>query len=232
MSIANRNEVYEALRRRVLTLELEPGENIDETRISTEFGISRTPLRDILRQLSGEGYISIIENRGASVSAMNHKTLRDFRQTALLIYLAVAKLAVLNTTPQQIEALKEAQQKFVTAVRSDDVNSLVATNEEFHSIIGRMADNQFLWPSLRRLLIDHARIAQTVYQKKNTSISSRLEEAIIQHDGIIAAIETGDTETLIEITTQHWTLSMRESDLFQHPEPLRDESLFQISKRD
>ena len=74
----NKERLYQDLKRRILTLELEPGEDLDETRISQEYGLSRTPLRDIFRQLAGEGYLEIVGNRGASVSSMNHKVLRDF----------------------------------------------------------------------------------------------------------------------------------------------------------
>jgi len=220
MAIGNRQEVYLTLKRRILTLDLEPGSNLDETTISSEFGISRTPLRDIFRQLAGEGYICIVGNRGASVSSMNHKTLRDFFQTAPLIYASISRLAVQNATPQQVADLKTAQDKFRQASITNNVDDLVFFNERFHSILGEMADNQFLMPSLQRLLIDHARIAQTFYQKTNAQKGDRLRLAVDQHDQMIAAIEAGDEEKIVAVTLDHWELSRSQADLFVRPDPL------------
>ena len=220
MAIGNRQEVYLDLKRRILTLELEPGSNLDETTISTEFGISRTPLRDIFRQLAGEGYIRIVGNRGASVSSMNHKTLRDFFQTAPLIYASISRLAVQNATLAQIDALKGAQENFRKAAISNTLGDLVYYNEQFHSTLGDMADNQFLMPSLQRLLIDHARIAQTFYQKSNAEKDDRLRLAVEQHDQMIEAIETGNEERVVAVTLAHWELSRTQADLFVRPDPL------------
>src|SRR5215203_4604556 len=86
--------LYETLKRQILTLELPPDQDLDEVRLSEEYGISRTPVRDVLRQLSGEGYIDIRENRGARVIPMNHSTLRDFFLVAPMIYEAVGRLAL------------------------------------------------------------------------------------------------------------------------------------------
>jgi len=220
MAIVNRKEVYADLKRRVLTLELPPGMNLDETRISEEYGISRTPLRDILRQLAGEGYVDIVDNRGASVSSMNHKMLRDFFRTAPAIYSMVARLAVQNAEPASLRELKKAQRSFAQAARAGRVDDLVSHNERFHALIGEMADNQYLLPMLRRLLIDHSRIAQTFYQKRNAERGDRLVRAVQQHDEMIGAIEQGDEERVVAVTLAHWELSRSQADIFVRTDPL------------
>lgn len=220
MAITNRNEVYESLKRRILTLELAPGSNLDETRISEEYGISRTPLRDILRQLAGDGYVDIVGNRGASVSSMNHKMLRDFFRTAPAVYSMVARLAVQNVEPASLKALKAAQRAFTRAAKAHRVDELVAHNERFHAVIGEMADNQYLLPTLGRLLIDHSRIAQTFYQKRNAEKGDRLALAVRQHDQMIEALEAGDEERIVEVTLAHWELSRSQADIFVRTDPL------------
>ena len=57
--------LHETLKRQVLTLELAPDQDLDETSLSEAYGISRTPVRDVLRQLAAEGYVDIPENRSA-----------------------------------------------------------------------------------------------------------------------------------------------------------------------
>ena len=224
MAIVNRSEVLDDLRRRVLTLELAPGENLDETRLSEEYGISRTPLRDILRQLAGEGHVRIVGNRGASVASMNHRMLGDFFRTAPAIYSMVARLAVQNATAAKVLELKRTQRAFAKAARANRVDELVATNERFHALLGEMADNQYLAPTLGRLLIDHSRIAHTFYQRRNAEKGDRLALAVVQHDEMIEAIEAGDEDRIVAVTLAHWELSRSQADIFVRDDPLEIEA--------
>ena len=81
----NKAICLEDLRRRILTQELEPGSYLDESRLSEEYRVSRPPLREVLRQLAGEGYAVLHHNRGAQVAPMTHKTLRSFFVAAPMI---------------------------------------------------------------------------------------------------------------------------------------------------
>src|SRR6476469_4799319 len=123
------------LRRRILTQDLEPGSYLDEVEIGETYGISRPPVREVLRQLMGEGYVLLHENRGAQVAPMSHKSLRHFFIAAPMIYAAVAKLAALHATPQQIERLKEVQRSFRAAARDGDASERALLNERFHAIM-------------------------------------------------------------------------------------------------
>ncbi|WP_282608522.1 GntR family transcriptional regulator [Pelagibius sp. Alg239-R121] len=218
--MSKKEKLYNDLKHRILTLDLEPGANLDETRLGEEYALSRTPVRDILRQLAGEGYLIIEENRGAFVAPMSHKTLRDFFLTAPPVYASIAALAVDNWKPAQLAALKEAQEGFRKGIEASDVDQMAFYNNRFHLIMGEMADNQYLWPSLQRLLIDHARIGQTFYSPRNESLSERLSEACDHHDLFIAAIENRDRETARRLAFDHWELSRDSIEMFVRPDPL------------
>ena len=220
MASNNKDTLYTSLKRRILTLDLEPGRDLDEVKISVEYGLSRTPVREVFRRLAGEGYIDIINNRGASVSSMNHKTLRDFYLVAPLIYSSVGRLAVMNATQEQIKELKESQKKFRQAVKSNNPDKMAFYNDSFHAITGRMADNKYIQPSLQRLLIDHARIAQTFYRPKDSKMQQYLDKAVSQHDQIIAAIENNDQEEASSVSLKHWELSRKRMEMFVIPDAL------------
>ncbi len=83
--------------------------------LAAGFGLSRTPFREVLQRLAGEGYVALSENRGAKVSPMDLDTLRTFFQTAPLIYASIARLAAENRDAPQLVALKAAQENFVAA---------------------------------------------------------------------------------------------------------------------
>jgi DNA-binding GntR family transcriptional regulator len=132
----------EDLKRRILTQALEPGSYLDEVVISEAYDISRPPLREILRQLAGEGYVVLHENRGAQVAPMTHKTMRNFFVAAPMIYAAASRLAASHATGAQIMRLKDTQLLFRAAIRGGDAAERALMNERFHALIGEMADNE------------------------------------------------------------------------------------------
>lgn len=208
------------LRRDVLTLALAPGADLDEQSLSEDYGLSRTPLRDAFRELAGEGYLTLHKNRGARVSDMSHRTLRDFFLAAPMIYSSVTRLAAEQATQAQLDGLKDAQDQFRAALRASDVGARTLANNRFHAITGEMAGNVYLAPSMSRLLIDHARISMTFYQPRNSSMAENVQLASQQHDGIIRAIENADPDTAAQLALEHWELSRGQIELFVMPTAL------------
>ena len=88
-----KTEAFEALKSEILTLDLAPGEALDEARVAERFGLSRTPLREVLQRLAGAGFVDIQAHRGAKVVSMDLGIMRTFFQTAPLIYCSVARWA-------------------------------------------------------------------------------------------------------------------------------------------
>lgn len=219
-SRSRKTRCIEDLRRKVLTEGLEPGIYLDETELAEIYGISRPPLREVLRQLAGEGYLVLHENRGAQVAPMTHKTLRNFFVAAPMIYAATTRLAAENATPAQIVKLKECQWVFRQTIRSGDAAERALGNERFHSIIGEMADNDFLMPSLRRLLIDHTRIGMTFYNPRKVELAPQRELAADQHDQFIALIEAGDADAAANLAVAHWELSRAQIESFVTPDSI------------
>lgn len=208
------------LRRRVLTQELEPSAYLDEAELSELYGISRPPLREVLRQLAGEGYVVLHENRAAQVAPMTHKTLRNFFVAAPMIYAATSRLAAEHATPSQIVRLKESQWAFRQAIKNGSAAERALGNERFHSIIGEMADNEYLLPSLRRLLIDHTRIGMTFYNPRKVHLAPQRELAADQHDQFIAVIEAGDADAAADLAVAHWELSRAQIESFVTPDSI------------
>lgn len=216
----NKADVLAHLRHAILTQQLAPGSDLDEATLSEAWNLSRTPLREVLRQLSGEGYVEIRANRGARVAEMSHRTLRDFFLAAPMIYGAVLRLAAQNATAAQIVALKDAQLAFKSALRGGDVAARALANNNFHEVTGTMAGNIYLLPSFQRLLIDHARISMTFFQPKGNDAAQNLSTASQQHDAIIAAIEAGDADAAADLALAHWNLSRHNIEQFVMPQGL------------
>ncbi len=211
----------EDLQRRILTQDFEPGSYLDETQLAGAYQISRPPLREVLRQLAGDGYVVLHQHRGAQVAPMTHKTLRNFFIAAPMIYAAVSRLAAEHAKPAQVMRLKDAQLLFRAAIREGDTAGRALMNERFHSIIGEMADNEYLMPSLRRLLIDHTRIGMTFYNPRNRALAEQRSAAADQHDAFIALIEAGDADAIADLAVAHWELSRAEIENLVTPESVQ-----------
>jgi DNA-binding GntR family transcriptional regulator len=214
------------LRRRILTMELAPGAVLDEVALSEEFGLSRPPVRELMRQMAGEGYIELEANRAARVSSMSYQSLHDFFLLAPMIYITANKLAAENGTRGQLDLLKQVQQSFRKAVDNCDVEGRVFYNDQFHRQIGEMAHNVYLVPSLRRLQIDHARIGKVFYKHPNTPrMQEELELATQQHDEMIEAIGKRDPDAAGELARLHLELSRRNMAMYAAPEGLETPTL-------
>ncbi|MEM7668851.1 MAG: GntR family transcriptional regulator [Pseudomonadota bacterium] len=210
----------EDLRSRVLTLAIAPGADLDETLLAAEYGLSRTPLREVLQRLAGEGVVSLAENRGAKVASMDFTSMRTFFQTAPLIYCTIARLAAEQRTSRQIDDLKAVQARFADAVAARQSTEMAMANHSFHELIGAMAANAYLMPTLRRLLIDHTRLGQTFYRPASAAETLAVKQACDQHDAMIAAIEAQEGGVAVDLTLQHWDLSRDRIERFVRPDPL------------
>ncbi|TNC48593.1 GntR family transcriptional regulator [Rubellimicrobium rubrum] len=211
---SRKNRGYEDLKRRILTCDLAPGAYLDETEVAATYGMSRPPLREIFRQLAGEGFLAIQENRGAQVTPMTHKTMRNFFMVAPMIYASVAELAAQHATAAQVDRLKSTQARFRAAITARDVAERATLNERFHAILGEMADNEYLMPSLARLLIDHTRIGMTFYNASTPRFAEQQSIAADQHDAMIEAIEACDPKASSDLAIAHWELSREQMQQF------------------
>lgn len=208
---------YEALTSAILTLGIAPGADLDEARLCAEFGLSRTPMREVLRQMAGEGFVTLRQNRGAQVSEMSHTSLRSFFIAAPMVYSAILQLAAAHRTAVQLDHLRRAQSTFCQALAGGSAADRALANIQFHRITGEMADNIYLSPSFNRLLLDHARISMTFYRPGDTAQAENVDMARAQHDAIIDAIAARDPARAGALADEHWQLSRYQIEQFVMP---------------
>ncbi|WP_438391923.1 GntR family transcriptional regulator [Caballeronia sp. DA-9] len=221
LSVDLKEFMADTLRRRILSMELAPSAVVDEGALSEEFGLSRPPVRELMRQMAAEGYLELEQNRPARVSPMSYQALRSFCQAAPVIYVATTQLAAINATAQDIQRLKDIQANFREAIEQKDVQSRVLFNDQFHHEIGKIANNTYLMPSLRRVLLDHARLGMIFYRTPSPGqIIDDVEETVNQHDEIIAAIAARDLEAAGDIVRRHMDQSRKHMSEYVVPDSL------------
>jgi DNA-binding GntR family transcriptional regulator len=181
--------VYESLKAKILNLELKPGTALDETQLSREFHLSRSPVRESLIRLSAEGLVETARNRTSMVSQFDFATLPAYFDAMQLLYRLSARLAALHRTPAQLSHLKEVERALESAHRQMDVLAIVRLNREFHAQIAEMGGNPFITGWMRSLLDQGQRVFRMYLHHFHDRVPL---PKLNQHLAMISAIENGD----------------------------------------
>lgn len=220
MTVPLKVQCSAALRARILTLGLRPGAELDESQIAAEFGLSRTPLREVYQVLAGEGYLRLEVNRGARVASLDFAVMRSLFQTAPLIYASVARVAAEAGSEAQIEVLREIHSHMSVAIAAGDGPEATLDNHRFYLQIGEMTANPYLQAALGRLLIDHTRLSLNFFTPATKKETKQIKKAAQMHHAMIDALETRAVDEAADLTQRYWEMSRLSIERFAQPDPL------------
>lgn len=183
--------VYDRLKAKILNLELKPGTLLDETELSREFKLSRSPVREALIRLSAEGLVDTPRNRTSMVAQFDFTTLPAYFDSMQLLYRVSARLAALNAPPGAVEALRRIQAELDKAHARRSPLDVVRFNRAFHAEIAAMGGNPFVTGWMKGLLDQGQRVMRLYMQRFHDRVpTTKLD----QHRALIAAIEAGDAD--------------------------------------
>ena len=192
--------VYEILRDDILNLVLPPGSPIDEIQLSERLSMSRTPIREALVRLAGEGLVTTLPNRSTVVSNIDFLNLHTFFDALTLMYRVTTRLAAEYRTDADLAQIRAYQAAFTRAVDAQDALAMIATNRDLHAAIAEAGRNPYYISLFSRLLDEGRRILRIYY----SSFDDRLPRQYVdEHDGIIAAIEARDVYAADRLISQH-----------------------------
>ena len=190
-------EVAEQLRQRIFRRELEPGSWIDELKIAEEFGISRTPLREALKVLATEGLVTMKVRRGAYVTEMSEKDLRDVYHLLALLESDAAGVVAANATPAQLNELQDLHAELETAVNERE--RFFAINERFHMRLLELADNRW-----RSQVVADLRKVMKLNRHNSLLKQGRIEDSLQEHRAILAALQARDVAASVQAMQAHY----------------------------
>ncbi|MEA3348360.1 MAG: GntR family transcriptional regulator, partial [Pseudomonadota bacterium] len=117
-----REKIVEVLREAIIRQKIRPGERITELEVAERFGISRTPIREAFRQLESEGFLTIIPRKGAVVSDIQEKDIRDFYEIKGVLEGYAARQAVALITEKDIARLEQFNREMEECAKRQDVS--------------------------------------------------------------------------------------------------------------
>lgn len=182
--------VYEVLRREILSLTLAPGELLDEMSLSRRFGFSRSPIREALIRLSGDGLVATLPNRTTIVTPVDIARFPHYVDALDLAQRVNTRLAAELRTEADLDAIVAAQQGFIAAVESKDYLAMSETNKDFHMAIARAGRNGYLAGFYEKLLDEGRRILHLHFDYIERTREGRL--LTDEHEDMIAAIRARD----------------------------------------
>ncbi|MCY0094019.1 GntR family transcriptional regulator [Hoeflea ulvae] len=192
--------VYDTLKREILNLTLEPGSAIDEVKLAERFGISRTPVREAMVKLAGEGLVVTLPNRFTIVAPIDFPNLPQFFDALTLMYRVTTRLAAANRTEAELARIWELQHDYTRAVEARDVPMMIEVNRNFHAQIAKAGKNRYYAELFERLLDEGRRLLRLYY----SSYNDKLPRIYLQeHEVMLAAIEKQDIDAADRIARAH-----------------------------
>lgn len=183
------DEIAEILRGRIIAGEYLMGERLIENQIAKELKVSRTPVRDAMKQLLKEQLIEYVPNKGCFAKGFDRNDMRDIYAVRVAVEQLAVIWAIRNKTDQNIEELRHQLDVMSFYTTQKSYEKLLQANEDFHNMIFQMTGSRFIVQALRSYQ-DYVHLAR----KATLSKDDNLLEVYREHEEIFKAIEAGDEE--------------------------------------
>ena len=193
-----RELVLDAIRNAIMNGTLKPRERLMEIQMAEELGVSRTPIREALRNLELEGFIVMLPRKGAYVSDLSFKDIADVFEIRTALEGLAAGLAAERITEEELETLERLLVEKQEAITQNDISRLVEVDTKFHELMYQASRN-------KRLSTIISNLREQIQRFRLTSLSypGRNKESLEEHKKIAEAIQSRDVQLARQLATEH-----------------------------
>jgi DNA-binding GntR family transcriptional regulator len=177
--------VYRRVRNAILDAELAPGETMSQVALADELGVSRTPLREALRMLQGEGLIEARANRRVRVAPMSVDDLEELAAVRVVLEAQALRLAVPRMTSEHVARLEGSIAEMAHYHEQVDMRRWLVPHAEYHRQLTELAGGRFA--VLLSQMFDHHERYRRLHVGTQPSA-----QATVDHRGILDAVKLGD----------------------------------------
>lgn len=193
-----RGQVFDKIRSDILNGKYKRGEELVESSIGKELGISRTPVREAIRQLELEGLVQLVPNKGAFVTGISEKDVRDIYLIRARLEGLAARMAAKNITPELLDAMEETVVLSEYHAKKEHYEQVCEMDSKFHKLLYKESGSRILEHTLTDFHQYVQRVRMASIMKKR-----RMEKSNDEHDAILTAIREHDEEKAELVATRH-----------------------------
>ncbi|ALN72448.1 GntR family transcriptional regulator [Aureimonas sp. AU20] len=192
--------IVNRLRDMIIEGALEPGTRLHEGQLGEQLGISRTPLREAIKYLASEGLVELVPSRGAVVRRFGRKDVQDMMLVIRTLEDLAGRLACAAASDGAIAAVRRVHDEMIARYEAGDRLAYYKLNQQIHSMIVDLADNQSLAQVHSGLQMRLKRVRFIGHEGPE-----RWAAAVAEHGEMIEALEARDADRLAEVLTRHLT---------------------------
>jgi DNA-binding GntR family transcriptional regulator len=197
-------DILRMIKQRVAAGVLLPGCSISERDVASECGVSRTPVREALLQLSALGFVNIVPRLGIFVAKLSVRQLLAMLETLGHLEGLCLGLVAERIDPENLERVTAVHAESGQAVEAGDVRRYAACNYEFHELLYRNCRNEFLVDQ-----IDLIRCRTAVYRLKRFEMVGGLQRSWLSHGRMIDAVRAADPRAAADMAIEHIAMGGR-----------------------
>lgn len=194
--------IFEHIREDILNLRYEIGEKLVEAKLAEEIGVSRTPVREALKQLELDGLVENLPNRGVIVKGISQQDIEDIYTIRIEIEGIAAKWAVERMSADDLDELKEIYELMEFYTAKNDPDRIFDLNTRFHETIYKTTKSRYLEYVLKdfQIFLRRTRMA-------SLKTDGRLMVALEEHRQILQAFIDNDSHMAYEKIVEHIRMS-------------------------
>jgi len=197
-TLSLRDKALLQLRKAIVIGRLEPGSLHSEQTIAARLGLSRTPIREALLQLAGEGLIVFLPNRGAQIVDLDATHLAQVLQFRAAIEGCGASRMAANPNPKRIAKLEAELKRQRAILRGGERLQWVDANTDFHTLLAEASENRLMIEAFGPLASHTKRLGYRMNHR-----TQRMQESLDEHSAIVDAIRRGDIDRARTMAEEH-----------------------------
>jgi DNA-binding GntR family transcriptional regulator len=200
-NVSFRDQAYTALKQAIMDADIYAHREeirLDERRLSSALGVSRTPIREAMTLLEQEGFLRTVPRRGVFIVKKTKQQIIEMIEVCAALESMAARLATLNASDAAIGALRHMFDEFHTAAPAQHLHEYSDANVAFHQAIIDLSGSHLIDQTIANLFIHVRAIRRMTISQKD-----RASRSIADHMRIIEALERRDTELAERLVRQH-----------------------------
>lgn len=193
-----RDQIYEHLKKAIITLELEPGQRIKDSDLAATFGVSRTPVREALKRLEDEGLVESSPGSLTRITPIGMKEAKHAFTVVATLHALAARLAVPLLTDNEFAAMERENRKLQQALDVQDMTRAVEADDAFHQIVLDASGNREIELALERIIPKIRRLEFAKFGSLEGLTS------VEQHAAIIQACKSREVSAAAHLMEENW----------------------------